>query len=215
MKKTVNHTNPLDIASRLAELGFPLDVLTAAIDVWIAGKNSGTPYHAASFAGTIAYHEAVRVLREEGQRYGLEQLTRENVELCVNHTQRTAVVIVQGDARTGDIDNLHIQPSTKYPRGPVSAAVLTAQMPLFPELGKKTRTDPFEVWVLLPHMALDGDTRAELSLPAVISEDGVILSWQERIFLGTFRGNSLPGEGVGPIDLTPTENVNITVKKRG
>lgn len=214
MKKTVNHTDPTSIATRLAELGFPMEVLTPTIDVWIAARNSATPFHAASFGGTYAYHEGVRTLREEGLPHGLEQLTRDGVELCVNHTKRTAVVIVTGDARTGDADNLHIQPSTKYPRGPVSMAVLTAQLSLFPIEGKKARTDPFDVWVLLLHMHPDGDTRVELSLPGVINDEGVILSWEERIFLGTFRGNTIPAKADAPLDLTPTENVAITVKKR-
>lgn len=214
-RNTINRTNPTEVAARTAEIGFRTDVLIPAIDVWIAGMNSGTPLHAENYAGTIAWHEAVRTIREEGLRYGLQRLSRDNVQLCVNHTTRTAVVIVQGDARTGDVDNLHIKPSTKYPRGPVSRAVLNAQLSLFPEEGKKARTDPFEVWILLVHMTPQGETRAELSLPSVITEDGVILDWYERIFLGTFRGNELPARGSLPADLSPTEDVVIALKKRG
>jgi hypothetical protein len=213
-RNTINRTDPTEVAARCAELGFALDVLTPTIDVWIAGMNSGTPLHAENFAGTIAWHEAVRTIREEGLRHGLERLSREGVQLCVNHTTRTAVVIAQGDARTGDVDNLHIKPSTKYPRGPVSRAVLSAQLSLFPEVGKNAKTDPFEVRILLLHMPLEGDTRAELSLPSLINDDGAILDWHERIFLGSFRGNDLPVRGSLPTDLSPTENVVIALKKR-
>lgn len=214
-KKTINRTNPIDAATRCLDIGFPMDVLTPTIDVWIAGMNSGTPLHAESYAGTIAWHESVRTVREEGIRHGLEPLSRDGVQLCVNHDKRTAVVIAQGDPRTGDIDNLHLKPSTKYPRGPVSRAVLNAQMSLFPDEGKEASTDPFEVWLLMMHMTAAGDTRAELSLPSLITDEGAIVDWQERIFLGTFRGNSLPGSASIPADLSPTGDVAITVKKRG
>src|SRR5256885_5918912 len=119
-RNTINRTNPTEAAARTAEIGFPMDVLTPAIDVWVAGMNSGTPLHAENYAGTIAWHEAVRTIREEALRHGLEQLSRDGVQPCVSQELRTAVVIAQGDSRTGDVHNLHIKPSTKYPRGPVS-----------------------------------------------------------------------------------------------
>lgn len=214
-KLTVNITDLETAAARCAEIGFPIDALVATVDVWIAGKNAGTDLHAASFGGTIGWHEAVRTIREEGIPHGLDPLSRRGVELCVNYEKRTAVVIAQGDARTGDIEHLQIKPSTKYPRGPVSRAVLKAQMPLFSDEEQGPNIDSFDVWLLMMYMTPNGDTRAELSLPSLISDAGEILDWHERIFLGTFSGNTIPrSEGV-PTDLSPTEDIAITVKKRG
>lgn len=87
-RNTINRMDPTEVAGRCDGLGFALDVLTPTIDVWIAGMNSGmnsgTPLHAENYAGTIAWHEAVRTIREEGLRHGLERLSREGVQLCVN-----------------------------------------------------------------------------------------------------------------------------------
>lgn len=212
---TINLIDPTEAAERCAEIGFPADVLTPTIDVWIAGVNSQTPLHPESYGGTIAWHEGVRTIREEGVRHGLEPLSREGVQLCVNHATRTALVIAQGDSRTGDIENITLMPTTKYPRGPVSRAVLNAQLSLFPDECKKGKTDPFEVWILLLHMTAQGETRAELSLPSLINDEGIILDWCERIFLGAFRGNQLLGRGSLPADLSPTADVIIAVKRRG
>lgn len=82
-KQTANWTKAIDAANRVAELGFPIDVLTPTVEVWTAGKNSGTEFHAENYAGTIAYHEAIKTLRQEGVRYGLEKLRRKGVELRV------------------------------------------------------------------------------------------------------------------------------------
>ncbi len=211
--RTRNLIDATEIADRLAELGFPLDILEPTIEVWIAGKNSGTPLHASNYAGTIAYHHAVPMLRLEGMRYGLQPLERKGVQLCVSPETRVAVVITQGDARTGDIENLHLKPSTKYPRGPMSCAVLTAQTSLFPEGTPEADPDPYEVWTLLLHMSYSGETHAELSLPAIIDEEtGTILDWYERIFLGSFKNEAQLA--LVPSDLTPSADVDIPVKRR-
>lgn len=211
-KKTVSVLVPADVNARLEEIGFPRSVIDETRDVWTAAMNSGTPFHAKSYPGTLGYHEGVATLRMEGQSYGLEGLNREGVELCVNPTTRNAVVIVQGDARTGDIDNLHLKPSTKYPRGEVSRDVLIAQLLLFPE-EKKTNVDPYDVWVLLLYKIGD-ETRAELSRPRFIDDNGTILDWHERIFLGAQRGSGMPTSASGSNDLAPTGDVVVPVKAR-
>ncbi len=219
-KRTINCIDATDAATRAAEIGFPLDVLIPTIEVWIAGKNSGTDLHAENYAGTIAYHEALKTLREEGLRHGLEKLSRKGVQLCVCAKTRVAVVIAQGDSRTGDTKNLHIKPSTKYPRGPMSCSVLEAQLSLFPG-EPSAKESPYEVWLLLLHMTPSGETLAELSHPSVIdikesedgTESGTILDWHERIFFGTFKSGpriTLPL----PSDLSPTADVVVPVKKR-
>ena len=216
-KATINRILPSDAGTRASELGFPMAVLTPTIQTWIAGMNSGTDLHAENYAGTIAYHSALYVLRLEGLRFDLEKASRSNVQLCVCAKTRVAVVITQGDCRTGDMENLHLKPSTKYPRGPKSCEVLEAQLSLFPKLNEE-KSSEHEVWVLLLHMLGNGDTRAELSRPSVISippgsDTGTILDWHERIFLGTFPATPLVSAIPG--DLTPTEMVDVPLKKRG
>jgi len=221
-KKTVTWTKPADVAARLAEIGFPLDVLATTIDVWIAGMNAGTPFHAENYPGTIAYHEALATLRIEGKAHGLEKLSRDGVQLCLCPATKIAVVICQGDGRTGDIDNIDVKPTTKYKRGRGSRELLEAQLSLFAEDTASTDKDPYDVWILLLRMTPAGEAIAELAWPSVIDvkvnakgeERGTILDWHERIMLGTFNAGprdarSLPG------DLSPTGDVVVPVKKRG
>lgn len=221
MAKTISWTNPTEVAARVAEMGFPLEVLRRTIDTWIAGMNSGTPYHAKNYPGQIAYHESLATLRLEGHPFGLQGLTREGVELCLCPTTNVAVVVSQGDGRTGDIGNLHLKPSTKYKRGRGSRALLQAQpsLPGFDDEGDPTSFEPYDVWILLLRLTPDGDTVAELSWPSVIDvkcnakgeERCTILDWHERIFLGSFSG----GPGVGLTnDLVPTGGFEVPVMKR-
>lgn len=221
-RKTINWTNPTEAAARAAEVGFPFEVLTPTAEVWISAMNSGTDLHAENYAGTIAWHEAVKTLRLHGLALGLEKLVRNGVQLCFCPTTRVAVMIAQGDPRTGDAANLHIKPSTKYPRGPVSCAVLRAQLTLFPMDAKPLATDEYEVWIFMLHMTPSGETRAELSRPSVIQvktssdgdETGTIVDWYERIFLGSFEAGPIGGRRAIPDDLTPTGAVDVPVKKR-
>jgi len=206
----------------VAELGFPFEVLNRTIDVWLAGMNSGTPFHAENYPGTIAYHESLATLRIEGQPYGLEKLSRDGVQLCHCPATKIAVVICQGDGRTGDIDNIHLKPSTKYKRGRGSRALLEAQPSLFPEEPAAVDEDPYDVWILLLRMTPAGDAIAELSWPSVIDvkgnakgeERGTILDWHERVFLGSFSAGPRDAKSILS-DLSPTGDVEVPVKKRG
>lgn len=220
-KKTVTRHKPPDVAARVAELGFPLDVLTRAIHVWIAGMNSGTPFHAENYPGTIAYHESLATLRMAGQPHGLEKLSRDGVQLCLCPATKIAVVICQGDGRTGDIDNVDVKPSTKYKRGPGSRALLESQLQLFAEEAEAVDEDPYDVWILLVRMTPVGDAVAELSWPSVIDvkknskgeERGIIVNWYERIFLGNIAAGPRDTMSL-PLDLTPTGEVEVPLKKR-
>lgn len=222
--KTVTWTKLADVAARVAELGFPLEVLLHTIDVWIAGMNSGTPFHAENYPGTLAYHESLATLRLEGQPFGLEKLSREGVQLCLCSATKIAVVISQGDGRTGDVDNLHIKPSTKYKRGRGSRTLFEAQpfLPGFDDAGDPTDVEPYDVWILLLRMTPTGETVAELSWPAVIDvkvnskgeERCTILDWHERILLGTFSAGPRDTKSL-PDDFAPTGDVDVPVKKRG
>lgn len=222
-KKTVAWTETADVVARAAELGFPFEILRRTIEVWIAGMNSGTPFHAENYPGTMAYHESLATLRLEGQRFGLEKLSREGVQLCLCPATKIAVVISQGDGRTGDVDNLQIKPSTKYKRGRGSRSLLEAQpfLPGFDEAADSEEVEPYDVWILLLRMTPTGDTVAELSWPSVIDvklnskgeERCTILDWYERIFLGTFAAGPRDSKSLAS-DLAPTGDVEVPVKKR-
>lgn len=212
--RTRNWTDA-DAAQRAADIGFPLDVLNPTVHVWIAGMNSGSPLHAVNYPGTMAWHQAIPTLRLEGLRFGLEAVRRKGVELCVCAATRVGVVIAQGDGRTGDTENLHIKPTTKYPRGPVSSAVLKAQLSLFPDTEDDDSDDePYEVWILMMHKTPTGETKAELSRPRTIDESGTILDWHERIFIGTFPEDVPDAARLPKPDLTPTGDIVVPVKKR-
>lgn len=211
VNNTTNHTEQAADA-RVAELGFPMSVLRPTIETWIAGRNSGTPFHAANYPGTEAYHQSLAELRIQGQPIGLEPRTRDGVELCVCNETRVGVVVSLGNARTGDIENLQLKPSTKYPRGPRSREVLTVQTSLFPVDAQATCEE--EVWILLFLMTDEGETRVELSLPSVIDDEGTIVNWRERILLGCYPSGSGSRRPLVR-DLEPTADVVVPMKKRG
>lgn len=220
-KSTINWTDPSKAAVRAAEIGFPFAVLTPTIDVWTAGMNSATEYHAENYAGTIAWHEAVKTVRMEGRDFELEKLSRDGVQLCYCAKTKVALMIAQGDARTGDRENLHLKPSTKYPRGPISCAVLEAQLTLFAQ-NAPVETAEYEVWILMLYLTPDGVTRAELSWPSVIAkkvsaggdESGTIVDWRERIFIDTSGPGPTGARRAIPSDLAPTGAVDVPLKKR-
>jgi hypothetical protein len=224
MKKIAIVSEPTHVVSRVEVLGFPHKVLVRTIETWLAAINSGTPFHAENYAGTLAYHESLAMLRIEGQPFGLEKLSIDGVQLCLCPATNIAVIIAQGDGRTGDVENAHIPPSTKYKRGPATRNLVMAQpmLPGFDEAGDRTDVERYDVWILLLRMTPDGEAIAELSWPALMTvtknskdaERCTIIAWHERIILGTFGGGTGDTKSL-PDDLAPTGDVEVPVKKRG
>jgi hypothetical protein len=221
---TVNWIDPAKVNARLLELGFPRDVIDAAIGVWLAARNSGTPFHSASYEGTSAYHEGVASLRIEGHPHGLVKHTRNGVELCLCPVTGVAVMLAPGDQWTGDAENPHRKPTTKYKRGPGSQELLTnPQLTMFLPAEEKIEKVKYHVWILLLRPTAEG-VAAELSLPAEmgsektragkIKKTGTITDWHERIFLGTYLTGPRSDQSSRHEDLTPTGEIDVPVKQR-
>lgn len=222
---TINWIEPDNIDHRLRALGFPREVLEAAIHVWMAARNSGTPFHASNYEGTVAFHEGIATLRQEGHQHGLVKDVQNGVELCLCPSTGVAVMLALGGRWTGDADNLERKPTTKYKRGPGSQELLTKQLTMFPVVNGQVKKNDYSVWIFMLRMSGNGTVAAELSLPAVVAnatsrktgkqkKTGVITDWYERVFLGTFSAGPRDKRSQVEDDLVPTAEIDVPVRPR-
>jgi hypothetical protein len=120
-----------------------------------------------------------------------------------------AIAVATGDESTGI---LGATPKTKYPKGPATIAAVEKNQLAFPFLDQesKGRQKTTETWMLVRRRA-GNRVYAELSLPALIGDDGRIEGWAARIIFE-------------PIDLEPTpspisaseagDSITVPVKRR-
>jgi hypothetical protein len=107
------------------------------------------------------------------------------VEMIVHPGRATAIVVVKGDAATGDE---HRSPQFEYARGPGGVEVLNAdsspQLVLFPTTVAPPGGEAPElaVWALL-HRLVGARCVAELSLPERVDAGGRAHGWLHRIVL--------------------------------
>jgi hypothetical protein len=194
-----------DVESRLTDRGFPLRLLDSTMRVWAGAMNIGTPLHPRNYAGFVAWAEAVRNLREEGISLGLEPQFDDGLEIAWNPVTRVGVVVSQGNSATGDPER---DPSTKYPRGPKSCEVLPAQKDLWLQDGVAQGR---ELWILLVYRS-GKEVRSELSRAAVVSEDGHVTRWLERILPPAIEVDAPAASSLE--DLEPTGEIDVPIAPR-
>jgi hypothetical protein len=178
------YREPLDIEVRLHELGLRLDVVQ---DVRLSGRvgwatctENDPPGHAGMHRYAVMTRELRNILMPEGWL----KTDISNHSMILSPDRSVAIVVASGNELTGSGDEQH-SPSTKYPKGPLTAAAVDQnrqQLDLFPEMLPIGPTEETLTWVLLVRYGAEGD-RAELSLPSRIDDDGWISDWRERIIL--------------------------------
>ncbi|MFC4034456.1 hypothetical protein ACFO3J_23690 [Streptomyces polygonati] len=205
---------PDDQHSRLRAVGTKLEYLQSALYAGEAARRTATPNHPANTAGTRAYQEHVRVLRETHiQHEGWQRLRLDYLELVCNPDRTKSIGVMIGDAATG---NPRFVATNLHRRGGATqrAAENNAQLALFPEpalpdevlLGTEESTR-LERWFLVSYrVQVDEAVRihSELSLPRRV-EGGFVVEWQDRILLPVLEmeGVSLPDEdGPDEIDIS-------------
>ncbi len=127
---------------------------------------------------------------------------------------RIAVVVQTGDEWTG-VDWPGRAPSTRHPKGDATKRKVASnalQLELF-----STASEAQEIeaelapmtWVLLLAI-VDGELRAELSLPETISDAGYVVAWRTRILLASHPvdGDDVVIEGDGG-DSPPESDVAV------
>lgn len=204
---------PDDVHAQLAALGTKLEYLHPALYAGEAARRTATPNHPANTAGTRAYQEHVRLIREAHIRHaGWKRLLHDHLELVCNPEKTLAIGTMIGDAATG---NPSLHPTNLHKRGAATerAAEHNVQLGLFP-----TPVGPHEVlldedealglrtWFLVSYrVKVEGAVRihSELSLPGQV-ERGFVVKWERRIPLPVIEMDEieLPDEdGPDEIDI--------------
>lgn len=190
------YQHPHDARRRLAELGIAVEALQAALQAGTAARLACTENDPPFIPGTEAWRFVVRTLREELLPKGWRKSDPGNYSLVSNDERKVSIVVASGDDLTRVYPG---SPRTRSLKGLYTEAAIvrnTYQYDLFPEtlterLREVAAVLEYPVWILLIQIT-DEETRAELSLPNEI-DDGVIVSWAERIFIP----DDEPGEGGG------------------
>lgn len=175
-------SEPLDVQSRLAQLGLLEEELIDAVERGAVRRRECTPNHPASFAGLEAWGWTVCYLRDALVPKGWARLEEGNWPVTVHPNRRMVIAVATGDENTG---SLSATPMTKSPKGPNTVqaiAVNQAQISLFPDLFFDQTGDEEDrlTWLLLIS-SYKGKVRCELSLP--LTCNGKVDGWKERIIL--------------------------------
>ncbi|WP_327668453.1 MULTISPECIES: hypothetical protein [unclassified Streptomyces] len=202
-----------DYRVQLAALGTKLEYLHPALRAGEIARRSATPNHPANTAGTRAYQEHVRIIREMHiQHEGWKRLLHDHLEVVCSPDGTTAIGAMTGDAATGD-RTLH--PRNRRRRGAATERVAEAntQLEFFPAPVRRhemvlsaDKVDRLQVWFLVSYrVAVGGKLHIhnELSLPGEVA-DGYVTSWKQRVPLPVLEMDGLerPHEdGPGEIDI--------------
>lgn len=210
---------PEDVHAQLAALGTRLDYLHPALYAGEAARRTATPNHPANTAGTRAYQEHVRVMREAHIRHeGWKRLLHDHLELVCNPQKTLAFGVMIGDSATG---NPGLHATNLHRRGAATeraARTNSGQLEFFPAPTgpDEVRLDVEEalglqVWFLVSYrVTVDGAIRihSELSLPGKV-EEGFVAKWQRRIPLPV-----LEMDGIEPPDEDGPGEIDIPVEFR-
>jgi hypothetical protein len=160
----------------------------------LTAYNRATPNDAIGAAGTYAYLEAIKALRDVLISKGWSKLYRDYLELTRNPDNGVNLIVSSGDKNTG-LDS-GIAPKTKNPKG-VKTQKIVDQNSYQPFLWKEMEPEqPDEsvsepTWVLLYHLdKVNEEMRIELSLPTSIDLcDLKVDEWETRILLPSISFN--------------------------
>ncbi|MEV5980891.1 hypothetical protein [Streptomyces sp. NPDC052114] len=202
-----------DYRVQLAALGTKLEYLHPALRAGEIARRSATPNHPANTAGTRAYQEHIRIIREMHiQHEGWKRLLHDHLEVVCSPDGAIAIGAMTGDAATG---NRTLHPRNKRRRGAATerAAEANTQLEFFPPPVRRheivlsaDEADRLQVWFLVSYRVEGGGKlhiHNELSLPGEVV-DGYVTKWKQRIPLPVLEmdGVERPYEdGSGEIDI--------------
>lgn len=205
--------DPNDYRAQLAALGTKLEYLHPALWAGEIARRTVTPNHPANAAGTRAYQEHVRIIREIHIRHeGWKRLLHDHLEVVCNSDRGIAIGVMVGDAATGERVN---PPRNLHRRGAATARVAdaNAQLELFPHPVRRDEivlsddeTARLQVWFLVSYRVEDGGNvhiHNELSLPGEVA-NGYVTKWKRRIPLPVLEMDGIEPlyeDGPGEIDI--------------
>ncbi|MFF8284799.1 hypothetical protein ACF06W_19050 [Streptomyces albus] len=204
-----------DCHTRLAALGTKLEYLYEALRAGEEAHRTATLNHPANTAGTRAYEEHVRILREMHIRHeGWKRLRHDYLELVCSPDGAVAIGVMPGDTATGDPLLL---PRNARRRGGSTARAAEEnafqQMELFSGprprneiVLSKDEAQRLQVWFLVWYRHQVSDKvffPCELSLPGDVT-DGYVTRWEQRIPLPAFQMDGIErpdDDGDGEINI--------------
>lgn len=207
-------TKPYEIINALHSLGrgLSVEVLEQVIKSGEIARDSCTKNDPPSTPGFNAWSTTVRALRDLLIPQGWERNDEQNFSTVVSPDKDVAIAISTGNDGTGDETK---EPNTKYARGAATQAAVDENRFLFSlfaptpeEIAKENRA----TWILLKRRVHEssGDTvYAELSLPAAMTKDGFVQSWDTRIIL-----KPIPIDPAVIMEDDSTEEIDIQVIRK-
>lgn len=180
-----------EVESRLLELGLSVDEVHSAIRNGELHRNGCTRNDPPCLSGILTWGKTVRGLRDTLIPKGWSSSNDSNLSVVLNPAGTLAIAVATGDNSTG---NPRLTPETKYPKGPATAAAIEQNIvqlaqTSFPFI-EKARAMPSQdpsvcTWLLLISRKKN-EVCSELSLPRLITEEGHVVEWEERILLPPF-----------------------------
>ena len=179
---------PVEVADRLGYLGLTPDDLWESVSFGLGYAAECTANDPPAGRGYIAWVKINRMLRDLLIPKGWSKDNAQNYATTVHESGDWAIAVASGDSRTGRRNET---PATRTEKGPVTQQVIGANQLSFGNIpGADTQwqrsgsATTRRTWLLLHYFDEDADeTRAELSLPAAMTQDGFVVEWQTRIIL--------------------------------
>ncbi|WP_409478691.1 hypothetical protein [Pseudobdellovibrio sp. HCB154] len=208
---TVLITKPIEVNSRLHELGVSEEILRSAVEAGERARLGCTANHPRMTPGFVGWSDTVKLLRD---RLIPEKWTKHDtggLPTVVHPKGMISIAVTTGDEGTG-IETRELR--SKYSKGSATAALVEVNHTqlgfdeeiLGPRLFKKP-SGTILTWYLVIRRLAD-EIRFELSLPSGLSENGQVAEWKERIL---FAPITLDDDAV-KIDNTIEEVDDIVVE---
>lgn len=184
--KAILLKNPIEVANRLAELGWKKEDLIEVVDAMEGARNSCTENDPPSAPGWKSWCDGTRRLREIGSLHGLERCEDDHISSVFDKERGIKIAVVNTDDGTG-IENRH--PQNRSKKGAATDRAVSNNQGVLPNILDDANnviqlqkpSGGVVYWYLCVYC--EGDVvRAELSCP-LECENGFFKSFHERILL--------------------------------
>lgn len=181
----------------------------------LTAYTQATPHDALNAAGSFAYFEAVRCMRDIFCPKGWKIESENGLEAIALPDIKVRIIVSSGDQYTGNSD---VAPSTKNSKGPQTKKIVNLNAKLrwlFPEMDKPIEQDSGDnaTWIFLYHVDMKkNEMRIELSLPVGFDiNKEIVQEWKERILLPSIDFDSSANE---IIENEFTPEVEFEIKRK-
>ncbi|SNS54063.1 hypothetical protein SAMN06309944_0712 [Micrococcales bacterium KH10] len=199
------------VQQRLAHLGIAQKRLDDALDAGDSAARQADRFSPVTAAGTYRWMSTVQLLRMGLASDGWNLNDDRNSPRIIRADGKVAVIAVRGTSGTGLRDG---EPKTANPRGNATSRAVQingqlefAVTALLADMSAEKTSDT-QTWFLLYFPGQDNELRAELSLPVMINDKGVVGAWTERILL---PGRNYGADKVVPLDASGDDDVDFDI----